>query len=196
MRWKRGFFIEAVVKSMCSVMVEGKEVWRAIGWEWSGVPFAGGPEMPLRALRSQSAVPAFGRACAGCGGFDGIEYIGIGCGAGGAAAGLLNCASKVARLAVGVPDGAGAAAGGTATGVVFRGGKVNDGGWNGAGAGIDDDCVGVETRLSNSARLSGAGLGVGAGWGVCCMGGRKLARSCATLGALLAGAPFGGYCGA
>jgi hypothetical protein len=163
MRWKRGFFIEAVVNSICSVMLEGREVWRTIGWEGSGVPFVDGAWMPLRALRSQSAVPRFGGASAGCGGFCGTEYIGIGCETGGAAAGLLNCASNAARLAVGVPDGAGVAAGATATGVVLRGGKVNGGGWNGAGAGIDDDCVGVETRLSNSAKLRGAGLGVGTG---------------------------------
>jgi hypothetical protein len=52
----------------------------------------------------------------------------------------LNWASSAARLAVGVPDGAGTVAGGAATDVGIAGGKVNGGGWKGAGAGTEDDC--------------------------------------------------------
>jgi hypothetical protein len=51
-------------------------------------------------------------------------------------------------------------------------------------------------RLSISAREGGSDGGVGAGWGVCCAGGRKLASNCATFGgALPDGVPIGGYCG-
>jgi hypothetical protein len=46
--------------------------------------------------------------------------------------------------------------------------------------------------LSNSAKFKAGGFGVGAGCGVDCGGGRKLARSCATFGgALLGGALIG-----
>jgi hypothetical protein len=116
--------------------------------------------------------------------------------AGGTAPGLLNCASRAARLAVGVPDGAGAAAGGMGIGVDMAGGDWNGGGWKGAGAGTELDCAGVVTRLSSSAKDGVTGGGVGCGCGVCCTGGLKLASSCATFGgALPDGVPVGGNCG-
>lgn len=67
------------------------------------------------------------------------------------------------------------------------GNPVNGGGWNGAGAGIDDDCTGEETRFKRSARFSTGGCGVDAGCGVGCTGGLKPANSCAMFGGALAG---------
>jgi hypothetical protein len=125
-----------------------------------------------------------------------VPCTGVGCEAGGTAPGLLNCASRAARLAVGVADGTGVAAGGMGIGVDMAGGYWNGGGWNGAGADIVLDCVGDVTRFSNSASDGVIGGGVGAGWGVCCTGGLKLASSCATFGgALPDGVPAGGNCG-
>jgi hypothetical protein len=122
----------------------------------------------------------------GCIGVDGT--------AGGAAPGLLNCASRAARFAVGFTVAGGAATAGAGTGVDIGGGKpVKGGGWNGAGAGTDDDCAGDVTRLRRSARLNVGGCGVGAGCGVDCTGGLKPASSWAMFGGALAGgAPAGG----
>jgi hypothetical protein len=108
-------------------MFVGADVWRVMGWGAIGAPFVGMPEVPFSALRSQSALPSAG-AAAGMGGNcgAGVPYEGVGCEAGGTAPGLLNCASRAARLAVGVPDGAGAAAGGI--GVDMGGGNWNGGG--------------------------------------------------------------------
>lgn len=110
------------------------------------------------------------------------------------APGLLNCASKAARFAVGLTadGGAAAAAAGTGTGVEIGGGKpANGGGWKGAGAGTEDDCAGEETRFRRSARLKVAG-----GCGVFCIGGPKPASSWAMFGGALAGgAPAGGKLG-
>lgn len=50
------------------------------------------------------------------------------CDSGGAPKGLLNCASNVARFAVGVPDGAGATAGRAVAGAGMGGGNWNGGG--------------------------------------------------------------------
>jgi hypothetical protein len=75
---------------------------------------------------------------------------------------------------------------------------LKGGGWNGAGAGTDEDCAGDETRFRRSARLSIGGCGVGAGCGVDCTGGPKPASSWAIFGGALAGgaltggAPAGG----
>jgi hypothetical protein len=76
-------------------------------------------------------------------------------------------------------------------GVAIGGGNWNGGGWNGACTGVDD-CPGEETRWSSSANEGVADMGAGAGWGVCCIGGLKLARSCATFGGALFGSPFTG----
>jgi hypothetical protein len=69
----------------------------------------GAPGTLLRAFRSHSALPNAGGAATGCGGgwASGVLCTGVDCIAGGAAPGLLNCASSAARLAVGVPDCAG-----------------------------------------------------------------------------------------
>jgi hypothetical protein len=68
------------------------------------------------------------------------------------------------------------------------GGNWNGGGWKGAGAETEADCAGDDMRFSISAREGVEETGVGAGCGVCCGGGRKLARSCD-------GVPVGGNCG-
>lgn len=113
---------------------------------------------------------------------------------GGTAPGLLNCASSAARFAVGFAAAGEAVAAGAGTGVAMGGGKpAKGGGWKGAGAGMDDDCAGDETRFKRSARLSIGGCGVGAGCGVDCTGGLKPASSWAIFGgALDGGAPTGG----
>jgi hypothetical protein len=85
------------------------------------VPFVGGPCTPPRALRSHSALPSAGGATKGCGG---IPCTGVGCDAGGATPGLLNWASRAARLAVGVPVGAG----GFGVDIGIGGGNWNAGG--------------------------------------------------------------------
>lgn len=91
MRWNRGFFIEAVVSSTCSITLVGIDVWRAIGCEATGVPFVGVFATPLRAFRSQSALPnAGGAVIDGGNGGMGVAGTGVGCETGAAAAGLLN----------------------------------------------------------------------------------------------------------
>lgn len=87
----------------------------------------------------------------------------------------------------------GAAAAGAGMGVEMGGGKpAKGGGWNGAGAGTDEDCAGDETRFKRSARFRVGGCGVGVGCGVDCTGGLNPASSCAMFGGALAGGALTG----
>lgn len=77
---------------------------------------------------------------------------------GGAVVGLLNCASRAAKFAVGFTAAGGAAEEGAGMGVDTGGGyPANGGGWNGAGAGTDEDCAGDDTRFRRSAKLNVGG---------------------------------------
>lgn len=90
MRWKRGFFIEAVVSSIWSIRSVGAEACRVIGKAAMGIWFTGVvPGTLPKALSNHSALPRAGGAAGSCGGNCGMGVLctGIGCIDGGAAPG-------------------------------------------------------------------------------------------------------------
>lgn len=115
--------MEAVVSSISLSVFVGAEDCRVIGSEAMGVAVEGVPPSgrTFNALSSHSALPGAAPEGGGLGGNWGNGTVGTGVGwvtgTGVAVAGLLNWASSCARLAVGVPVGAGAGAIGACTGV-------------------------------------------------------------------------------